>query len=279
VRARRGLGAGLAILALAACGGSSRRSPFAYDRSAPLDFHDYGVVNQNYPIAVHDVSFASPNGGRARVFLVVPPGRGPFPAVIYAHGSGENRLSMLAEATWFTARGAVALVMDDPFDRDPSLRTASDARQRAAIVQEVVDMRRAVDVLQSRPFVDPRRIAFVGFSLGARVGALLAGTEHRIRAFDLESGRGASFGTAALDELAAIRHAHAAFLFQDGLHDELVPRAQLEALIRAAPQPKEVRWYDSGHGLNDRSIRDSLAWLAHELGLGSPVVRGAVTGP
>ncbi|HST26002.1 MAG TPA: dienelactone hydrolase family protein [Gaiellaceae bacterium] len=280
MRARRGLGAGLALagtLALAACGGGSK-SPFDYERSAPLAFHDFGVVNENYPIAIHDVSFASPKGGRARVFLVVPPGKGPFPAVIYAHGSGENRLSMLAQATWFTARGAVALVMDDPFDRDPALRTASDARRRAAIVQEVVDLRRAVDVLQSRPYVDPKRIAFVGFSLGARVGALLAGTEHRIKAFDLESGRGASFGP-GLDELAAIRHAHAAFLFQDGLHDRTVPHAQLVALVRAAPQPKEVRWYDAGHGLNDRSIRDGLVWLAHQLGLGGPVVPGAVTGP
>jgi dienelactone hydrolase len=186
---------------------------------------------------------------------------------------------MLAQATWFTARGAVALVMDDPFERDPALSSASDARQRAAIVQEVVDMRRAVDVLQSRPYVDPKRIAFVGFSLGARVGAILAGTEHRIRAFDLQSGRGASFGTPALDELAAIRQAHAAFLFQDGLSDAVVPHAQLVALQRAAPQPKEVRWYAAGHPLNDQAIRDSLAWLAHELGLGGPVVRGAVTGP
>src|SRR5581483_2326165 len=153
VRAQRGLGAGLALLALAACGGGSK-SPFAYDRSAPLGFHDFGVVNVNYPIKFHDVSFASPKGGRARVFLVVPPGKGPFPAVIYAHGSGENRLSNLAQAAWFAARGAVALVMDDPFDRNPALRTASDARQRAAIVQEVTDMRRAVDVLQSRPYVD-----------------------------------------------------------------------------------------------------------------------------
>ena len=84
----------------------------------------------------------------------MPPGKGPFPAVIWAHGSGGSRTDLLLPATWLSARRAVGLVVDDPFERDPSLLTASDARQRAAIVQEVVDLRRAVDVLRSLPYVD-----------------------------------------------------------------------------------------------------------------------------
>ena len=279
MRARRCVGAGLALglVALAGCGGGAP-SPFAYDRSAPLRFADAGVVNHGYPIKIHDVSFPSARSGRVHAYLVVPPGKGPFPAVIWAHGSGVTRRDLLLPATWFAARGSVELVVDDPFERNPQLNFASDARQRAAIVQQVIDLRRGVDLLQSLRYVDGKRLAFTGLSLGARFGALLAGTEPRIKAFDLQSGRGESFGP-GLDELTWIRRSHAAFFIQDALHDAVVPRAELVALARAAPQPKTIRWYDAGHGLNVAADRDQLRWLARELGLGGPVVRGAVAGP
>ena len=227
---------------------------------------------------MHDID-ASPKGGRVTAYLAVPSGRGPFPAVIYAHGSGGDRRDLLVPAIWMAARGAVALTLDDPFARDPSLEQASDARQEAAIVQDVVDLRRAVDLLRSRPYVDGKPIAFVGLSLGARVGAILSGTEPRIRAFVLMSGRGAPFGPSALDELRAVGRSHARFLLQDGLEDEVVPRDQLEALVAAVPPPKQVRWYRAGHTLNMRAYHDQLVWLSRELGLGGPVVPGAATGP
>lgn len=280
MRARRGLGAGLALalLALAGCGGGGTPSTFAYDRSAPLRFADARVVNRNYPIKIHDVSYASARSGRVHAYLVVPPGRGPFPAVIWAHGSGGTRKDLILPATWFAARGSVQLVVDDPFERDPQLNLASDARQRAAIVQQVIDLRRGVDLLQSLHYVDRERIGFVGLSFGAMQGALLAGAEPRVKAFDLQSGRGRTFGP-GLDDLTWIRRSHAAFLFQLGLHDKIVPHAELVALARAAPEPKTIRWYDAGHPLNLAANHDQLRWLAHELGLGGPVVQGAVAGP
>jgi dienelactone hydrolase len=280
VRARRSLGAGLALalVVLAGCGGSGTPSTFAYDRSSQFRFADAGIVNHHYPIAIHEVSYASARSGRVRAYLVVPPGRGPFPAVIWAHGSGGTRDDLILPATWLAARGAVSLVVDDPFERDPQLNLASDAKQRAAVVQQVVDLRRAVDLLQSRPDVDPKRIGFMGLSFGAMQGALLSGADSRVKAFDLQSGRGRTLGP-GLNDLTWIRRSHAAFLFQLGLHDRIVPRAELVALARAAPEPKEIRWYDAGHPLDLRANHDQLRWLAHELGLGGRVVRGAFAGP
>ena len=281
MRARRGLGAGLALAAavLAGCGGSSTPAGiFAYDRHRPLDFKDLRVVNHGYPIKVHDVSFASATGGRVHAYLIVPPGKGPFPAAIWAHGSGVTRSDLLVPATWFAARGSVELVPDDPFERNPALYTPTVPQLRAAVIEEIVDLRRMVDLLQSLPYVDGTRIAFTGLSLGARFGAFLAGAEPRIKAFDLQSGRGGSFA-ADLNELTWIRRSHAAFFFQLGLHDEVVPRAALLSLERAAPQPKELRWYDAPHGLDTAAVHDQLRWLAKELGLGGPVVRGALAGP
>ena len=269
----------LAVALLAGCGGGGGTpSTFAYDRHEPFKFVAAGVVNHGYPIKIHDVSFASARSGRVHAYRIVPPGTGPFPAVIWAHGSGVTRRDLLLPATWFAARGAVGLVPDDPFERNPQLNFASDARQLAAIVQQVIDLRRAVDLLQSLRYVDPKRIAFTGLSFGAIQGAFLAGTEPRIKAFDLQSGRGRSLGP-GLDDRVWIRRAHAPFFFQLGLHDQVVPRPQLEALARAAPQPKTVRWYDAPHGLNVAADRDQLRWLARALGIDGPVVRGAIAGP
>jgi dienelactone hydrolase len=284
VRARRGLGAGVGLallVALAACGGSSgSRSSgvFSYDVKRPLAFRDVRVVNHGYPIKVHDVSFASAKGGRVHAYLVVPPGKGPFPAVIWAHGSGVTRSDLLVQATWFAARGSVELVPDDPFERNRDLYTAPPPELRRAVIQEIVDLRRMVDLIGTLGYVDAKRIAYTGLSLGARYGAFLAGAEPRIKAFDLQSGRAGSFA-ADLDELTWIRRAHADFLFQLGRHDELIPRAALLSLARAAPKPKTIRWYDAGHGLNTAALRDQLRWLASELGLGGPVVPGALAGP
>jgi dienelactone hydrolase len=280
VRARRALGAGLAIalLGLAACGGGGAPGTFAYDKHEPFKYVDTGRVNHGYPIRIDNISFASARSGRVHAYLVVPPGKGLFPAVIWAHGSGGTRQDLILPATWLAARGAVSLVVDDPFERNPQLNFASIPVQNAAIVQQIIDLRRSIDLLQSFPYVDRKRIGFMGLSFGAIQGAILSGTDPRVKAFNLQSGRGTNLGP-GLDDLTSIKHSHAAYLFQLGRHDAVVPRAQLLALANAAPEPKEIRWYDAGHPLNLRANHDQLRWLARELGLGGPIVHRAQAGP
>ena len=48
-------------------------------------------------------------------------------------------------------------------------------RQRDLAVADVVAVRRGLDLLAARPDVDPKRLGFLGYSAGARTGALLAG--------------------------------------------------------------------------------------------------------
>jgi uncharacterized protein len=298
-----------AVLALAAgCGGSERHaaatptphSPFAYDARQPIDLDDRGRVNgSSYPIAVRNVSYAVP-GGRVDGYLAVPPGRGRLPAVVYLHGAGGGRGELLVPAVWLAGRGAVGLTITMPSSRaGPRPGTAAQAlaTERRLFVANVVAVRRALDLLQRLPRVDRARIGLVGWSLGARVGAVLAGLEPRLEAVVLMSGGATPVAAYVAGAPAALRPAvrraltlidplrwiararPGRLLLQDGREDRIVPRSALLALAQAAPRGTELRWYAAPHALNVSAYRDQLAWLSRKLGIRGPAVPGAKTGP
>lgn len=285
------------------CGGSNSDSssaptPFDYDAAAPLRYQDKGVVNHGYPIKVHDVSFTS-GGKRVDAMLAVPPGAGPFPAVLYLHGSGGDRTQLLGPAAWMAARGVVAMTITMPEGSIPANATPTGrlVAERKSAVGTVVAARRAVDALQALPEVDDERIGLVGWSAGARVGAILAGVDRRIEAFDLFSGGSPPVEEyaanapqslrpavrrelGAVDPLRWIAHARpGTVLLQDGREDKVVPRAALDQLVRAAGKSAEVRWYDQGHVPGPAAFGDQLDWMAEKLGVGDPVVEGVNPGP
>ena len=284
--------AALAVV-LAGCGSAAKHTaaplqqgPFAYDASAALGVQSRQVAAGRAG-TVHDLSYTSPRGGRVPAFLVLPASKGTHPAVVLLHGSGGDRRELLGLAAGLAARGIVGMTIDSPVAR---LQTqtlpaglAGVRRRSALLEQEAVDLRRAVDVLRARPEVDPARLGFLGFSAGARSGAILSGVEPRIGSFVLISGgadpvsayvRGAGPALREqiipllreVDPLRWIRKARPnTIFFQDGTRDEIVPRKSLVALIRAAPKPQRVRWYDTGHSPNGREQSDAVAWLAERL--------------
>jgi dienelactone hydrolase len=292
------------LLLGSACGGSNTESsaeptPFDYDPAAPLRYQDKGVLNHDYPIRVHDVSFSS-GGKRVAALLAMPPGKGPFPAVLYLHGSGGDRTQLIGPAAWMAARGVVAMTITMPEGSIPANATPTGrlVAERKSAVATVVAARRAVDALQSLPQVDDGRIGLVGWSAGARIGAILAGVDRRIEAFDLFSG-----GSPPVEEYAAnvpenlrpvvrrelgvvdplrwIAEARPhTVLLQDGRKDKVVPRAALDELVKAAGKAAEVRWYpNQGHVPGPAALGDQLDWMAGKLGVGDPVVKGANPGP
>jgi dienelactone hydrolase len=291
---RAAASATLAALVLAGCGGAGDEAPPAparalfADDDAPLALVDRGRVDTGGPIAVRDVSYAIP-GGRVQAFVVVPRESGRHAALVYVHGQGGDRGEFLPEARALAARGAVALTLTVPSSTPPSTAGLPPLqvlrRVRAAADRDVLAVRRAVDVLRARPDVDPARIGYVGWSAGARTGAIVAGVEPRIRALVLMSGgstpvtRYAAVAPAGLraavtrilgqiDPLRLIRKARpGSLLLQNGRRDEVVPRSALDALRLAAPRGTEVRWYPTGHALSPRAGRDRVEWLARRLAL------------
>lgn len=223
-------------------------------------------------------------GGRVTGYLVVPPGTGPFPAILFLHWGMGSRASFLGEALAYARAGAVSLLLDAPglgSRRDEGAPRLSKQLPAQRFVRQCVsDLRRGVDFLCLRHEVDARRLAYVGHSLGASVGGQFAGTEPRVRAHVLMGGFGelsrgwspipdARF-TEAMRPWDAVRHIHrspAAFLFQYGTRDELILREDAQRYFEAAPEPRRLAWYEEDHRLGAEALRDRAAWLQEQLGL------------
>jgi dienelactone hydrolase len=286
----------LAVL-VAGCGSSSSATPsgglprlhFDYDSAAPLDYVDRGRINErSYPIAVHDVSFRS--GDRTiDGYLLVPRGSGRRPAVVFVHGSGGDRSELLGQAAELARRNVVTLTLTEPshsVTSSPSTLSGLLAQAKSLTVNDVVAVRRAVDLLQTLPTVDSKRIGYVGWSAGARLGAIVAAAEQRIKALVLVSAGADSLSAfvahappgakgpvrtalGSVDPLRYIAWARSGSLrLEDGRKDEVVPRAALLNVVHAAPPGTSVKWYDAPHALNKQAYSDAFSWLAKKLPIG-----------
>src|SRR5690242_8300670 len=119
---------------------------FNYDQKAPLDVKEAGVEKRG-AVAIHDISYASPKGGRVPAYLVVPSGKGPFAAIIWGHwywpnSEVRNRKEFLDEAVALAPSGVVSLLTDGPVARPGHVqdRTPLDEQQVTDRVQQIVDM-------------------------------------------------------------------------------------------------------------------------------------------
>jgi len=271
-------------------------SVFAYDRSASLDVREASRAERDGFVFI-DLTYLSPKGGRVPAYLWVPLDPGPHPGLVLMHGLPGTRDGMVRLGDRYARAGAVAIAITAPFARTeaglqrPVSFTSADRGQQ---VQLIVDLQRAVDVLVAREDVDPSRLGYVGVSYGGAMGGLLAGVERRITAYALVVGdgglvahfsgpddRGGWLDTmpasqrdawlAAMQPIEPIRFvgdaAPARLLFQNARADRLVPAADAERYQAAGSEPKELRWYDGGHGVSPEMLRDQAAWFAKVIGL------------
>ena len=270
------------------------RRHFDYDKNAPLDVKEAGAVKRGN-VVVHDISFAGPKGGRVPAYLVVPAGKGPFAAVIWGHWYWENseffnRREFLDEAVALAPAGVISLLPEGAAARPGYTkdRTPLNVQQIDNLVQAVVEMRRCADLLLSRKDVAPARMAYVGHSSNATVGAILSGVDRRFKAFvlmagglsdevDLQSDEVQQYrlkvGPEEFDAFGAkyawsdpgkyVAHASPAVVFMQFATQEsfLTPqRARLYAEV--VKEPKRFGLYEAPHALNAAARSDRIAFLA-----------------
>ncbi len=272
---------------------------FDYDRKAPLGLKEKGIEHRA-GTAIFDITYSSPKGGEVPAYLVVPPGKGPFAAVIWGHwywsnSTARNRTQFLDEAVALAQSGVISLLTDGPIARPGHVENNQplNEQQFVDLVQQVVDMRRGLDLLLARKDVDPKRIAYVGHSYNAAVGGFLSGIDRRFKAFvlmagalsdevDLKSPEYQNYrqkvGPDKFDAFVRkhdwsdpgkyVSHAAPAFVFLQFATQErfLNPERakQYEAIVS---QPKRFKLYEAPHALNAEARSDRLAFLAEQLRL------------
>jgi dienelactone hydrolase len=282
---------------------------FDYDQKAPLDVQEVGVEHRG-DVAIHDISYASPKGGRVPAYLVAPSGKGPFAAVIWGHwympGSAFlNRKEFLDEAVALASTGVVSLLTDGPIARPGHVQdeTPLNEQEITDLVQQIVDMRRGADLLLARPDVDPQRLAYVGHSYDATVGGFLSGIDRRFKAFVLMAG-GLSdetdmkskeyqdyrekVGAEKFDAFQAkygwldpgkfVSHAAPAAVFlQYATQEKFLTPDRAHGYAAIVTEPKRFQLYDAPHALNAQARRDRIAFLTDQLKL-KPLAAGVIAG-
>jgi dienelactone hydrolase len=161
----------------------------AEDRKVPLDVQVYDEHKaQKYTRKT--ISFASEAGDRVPAFLLVPHEiKGRVPAMLCLHqttaigkqepaGMGIKNLAYAAE---LAERGMVTLAPDYPGFGDYKIDAYAKGYV-SATMKGIWNHRRAVDVLESLPEVDPGRIGAIGHSLGGHNSLFVAVFEPRIKA-------------------------------------------------------------------------------------------------
>jgi cephalosporin-C deacetylase-like acetyl esterase len=269
---------------------------FAYDAEAPLDLN---VVSERLHdgARIQDIAYKSPLSGRVSAYLILPPTQ-PQTGLIFGHWGEGDRREFVDEAVALAHLGVVSLSLDASFRR-PAAYQPEEALPQADL-QWILDVRRAVDLLQERFALSAERLGYVGHSFGASFGGVVAGVERRIRAFVFMAGAARATeimrtsqhpiivqerkqtppdvweamlaAEAPYDACHYIRHAApAALLFQFARQDQFVPLEEAEHYFALASEPKRIAWYeDCGHELSARARVDRANFLCEELGLPPP---------
>ena len=283
---------------------------FEYERSLPLGFKEFSIIRKD-GYTVRDVSYLSPLDGEVPAYLVVPNKDGQsFPAVVFLHPGQGNRATFLSEAEDLASKGIISLLIDAPSMRKAPPQDLSQEQELTLIVegvvdiqgyiQTVVDLRRGIDLLSSFENVDSERIVYVGHSLGATWGGVLAGVDERIKAYVLMAGfssvskwhktsehplavlirnmlSGEQFNKfiTELEPLDAVHYikkaAPASLFFQFSRNDEFISKDQAKTYYTIASSPKEVAWYETDHLFTacDTAYRERMQWIMGQLGLDS----------
>lgn len=270
---------------------------FDYSQDSSLDIEELGF-EAGESADVHDISYANPNGARVSAYLVVPHKAGQFAGVIFLHGGEQDRSAFLNEALALAELGAVSLLIDEPSVRQMPLFAEPEA-DRERYVQAVLKLRRGVDLLLSRPDVDPKRIGYVGLSFGAWMGGVLSGVDRRVKTYVLIAGLPSmtdfwrlhqhpmvaqvreSLTEGQLNEFLQVtepldavnfisRASPASLFFQFGKRDVIISESAAWQYVQAASEPKTVEWYEAEHHdifINKAALHDRVEWLRKEIKL------------
>lgn len=264
-----------------------------YNRSKPFNVAVVSTETRG-SATITQMSYDRVTAGPRGATLVAPAARAGIrrPGILFVHwyeppNPTSNRTEFVEDAVELAGSGVVSLLVDTMWSDPKWFESRDPATDLGHSIEQIKELRRALDLLASRPGVDPARLYYVGHDFGAMYGAAVASLDQRrLKGFVFMAGT-KSFSdwfllwprrqdeaqkaqviaqTASLDPtryLSTVRSLP--MLFQFANQDKFVPRASAEALIATVQSPKDVRWYDAAHALNAEATRDRIAWLKQHI--------------
>jgi len=167
-----------------------------------LDAKSYGNFAPEPGVVAERVTYATEFGMRVPAIVYRPEKiHGRIPAMVVVNGHGADKTTWYS---WYTgveyARAGAMVLTYDPIgegERNDDHKDATGEHDRVIDVKGVpqrmgglmmTDVMQAVSYLISRPEVDARRIAVMGFSMGSFVVSLAGAVDDRIHAVLLTGG-------------------------------------------------------------------------------------------
>ena len=257
---------------------------YAYDRTV-LSPKVESVDDSNDDWTREKVTFSSAYGTeRVIAHLFLPKrARPPFQTVVFFPGSNAlNARSSdrdinprLFDFIVKSGRAFLFPVYKSTFERGDEVRSDypnETAAWRDHVIMWGKDLRRSIDYLETRDDIARDRVAFVGFSWGAVMGAHLLALEPRMKAAVLWVG--GFYLQKALPEADTINFASRVkipVLMLNGRYDFFYPteasQLPLFRLLGTPPEHKRHLLYEAAHALpRNELIKETLNWLDRYVG-------------
>jgi len=271
-------------------------SMYATPQSNLLKYYEYNTdmplnpkiqkIDEKKNYIQYKVYYTSINNQTVPALLFIPKtDTPPYPCIIFLHGYGGKKEDAALLAKEVTSQGYAVFSIDAPLHgerRQPGKQLYSPDinATKQGFIQAVIDLRRAVDLLETIPKIDKDRIGYAGGSMGGIIGAIFISVEPRIKAAVLvvpggnmslmiqksqhsaippireylkEQGISYDELQKTLDPIDPINFIHLysprPLQIHLGKNDMIVPAEAGKQLAEKAGQPKEIYWYNAGHGL------------------------------
>jgi len=180
--------------------------------SSPITLRREAVSPREPAIHFSSARDSMPLGGK----LVLPAGKGPFPAAIFVTGSDpDHREAWQLEARTLAGSGIASLL----YDKRGVGESAGANHDLASWDDLAGDVEGAVAYLRSRPDIDPKRIGLIGQSQGTWIIAKVAAADPGIAFLVSISGSGISAAEQETYRTGALMKA-------DGFADAEIARAR-----------------------------------------------------
>jgi len=262
------------------------REQFSYDKSdlnARLEWRD----ETSKEWIQEKVSYDAPyENERVIAYLFLPRNTSPpFQTVVYFPGSGSamtrssKDLDKYGEFQSYVVKNGRAFfypVYKGTFERGndalTEIHSGDDSHQYTEFfIKLVKDLKRSIDYLETRPDIDCKKLAYLGFSWGGMYGAIIPAVEDRLRASVLVSGGMWSVARPEVNEINYVTRVKIPTLMLNGRYDmtfpyELSVKPMFDLL--GTPQgQKELKLYDTDHIIpRNEFIKETLNWLDKYLG-------------